>query len=246
MNVRYISRTDLVVAGTGALSLTILLIDVKLTSVIPLYFNGLVFLGISIYWAIRGDATDILKRSLIIGGIAGFLYTFVDSLFVDARITVYLRLEDIDVFKTPVSVVLVWIQLITAMTYLYQRLRSRFAEFYMPSTLTGVSAFLLGLVMNYLAYHARLWVWDVGVPPLSIGPVPLFVPAALFLTSFLSPYIIGGQRASMMKDGRDSFWARFLKVPDNPIVGGIRYTVILTATLYLLLLLFTRLSVYLM
>lgn len=201
-------------------------------------------LGAFIYQALRGDPTNMLGRGLIIGGLASFFYTFMDSLFVDAWIITYLKSEDIDIFKTPVSVVLIWTNFITVMIYLYQRLRSVFGRFYVPSLLTGVSAFLSGVILNYLGYHARLWIWNIGVPPLlSVGPVPLFVPTSFFLTFSLSPYIVGMQKGSM-EVRRDNFLSRFSRSSANPISGGIRCTVLLSATLYLLFRLFSKLSLY--
>ena len=80
-------------------------INTKLDSVIPLYFNALVVLGIFVYWVFRHDATVMLRRSLIIGGIGGFFYTFVDQGLVNMWAITYLR-EDIKIFATPLSVVL--------------------------------------------------------------------------------------------------------------------------------------------
>ena len=229
MDSRYLNRTDFIVIGVCALSLIIFTINTKLDSIVPLYINGLIVLGALTYWVLRRDAVGILKRSLIIGGISGFFYTFVDSLFVEGGIIIYLRSEDIEISTTPLSVVLIWICYVAILVYLYQRLRSVFRRFYIPSVLTGASAFLSGIILNYFADHARLWVWNIGVPSsLTIGSTPLFVPVALFLTFFLSPYIIGGQRIS----------AR-IKLPDNPIVGGLRCAIILSMMLYLSFRVFT-------
>jgi len=226
---RYINRTDLIIIGACALSLVIFSINTKLDSVIPLYFNSFIMLGTFTYWAIRKDATGILRRSLIIGGVSGSLYTFVDSIFVEAGIITYLKTEDIDVFATPVSIVLVLICCITIAMYFYQRLRSALGKFYISPVLTGASAFLSGIALNYLGDQARIWIWNVGVPSSpTIGSTPLFVPVALFVTFFLSPYIIGGQRIS----------AR-IRLSDNPIAAGLRCSIILAMTLYLSFRIFT-------
>jgi len=230
---RYVNRTDLIVIGACGLSLTVFSVNTRLDSVIPLYFNSFIVLAVFIYWAIRKDATGILKRSLIIGGIGGFFYTFVDRLFVNVWIIVkYLR-KDIKVFETPVSIVLVWIYCITIAIYLYLRLRSVFSRFYIPAVLTGASAFLSGVVLDHLAGRARLWVWLWNIelmpsPSPSFGSVPLFVPVALFVTFFLSPYIVGGQRVS----------AR-IRLSDNPIAAGLRCAIILAMTMYLSFRIFT-------
>jgi hypothetical protein len=227
---RYVNRTDLVVIGACGLSLIVFSINTKLDSVIPLYFNSFIVLGIFTYWAIRKDGTGLLKRSLIIGGIGGFFYTFVDSIFVNSWIYRYLRLEDIDIFAAPASIVLVWIYCVAIAIYLYQRLRSVFSKFYIPSVLTGASAFLSGIVFHYLGKQARLWEWNdvwVSSSP-SVGSTPLFVPVALFVTFFLSPYIVGGQRISTR-----------IRLSDNPIAGGLRCAVILAMTMYILFRIFT-------
>jgi hypothetical protein len=229
MDFRYINRTDLIVIGTCALSLATFSINTKLDSIIPVYLNSFVVLGMLTYWAIRKDVTGMLRRGLIIGGISGFFYSFVDSIFVDGGIITYLRSEDVDVFATPVSTILIWIYCVAIAIYLYQRLRSLFSKFYIPAALTGASAFLLGIVLNYFGDHARLWVWNIGVPSSpAIGSTPLFVPVALFFTFFLSPYIVGGQRIS----------AR-ISLPDNPIAGGLRCALILATTLYISFRIFT-------
>jgi hypothetical protein len=227
---RYVNRTDLIVIGACALSLIVFSINTKLDSVIPLYLNSFIVLAVFIYWAIRKDATGVLKRSLVIGGIGGFFYTFVDSIFVNSWIYRYLRLEDIDIFAAPVSIVLVWICCIAIAIYLYQRLRSVFSRFYIPSALTGASAFLSGIAFHYLGKHARLWEWNdvwVSSSP-SVGSTPVFVPVALFATFFLSPYIVGGQRISTR-----------IRLSDNPIAGGLRCAIMLAMTMYVSFRIFT-------
>ena len=223
MNFRYANRTDFIVAGACALSLIIFAINTRLDSVVPLYINGIILPVVFIYWVLRRDAAGILKRSLIIGAIGGVSYTFVDKLFVETGVITYLRSEDLDIFATPVSVVLIWIYCITVAIYLYQRLRSVFGRFYIPAALTGAGAFISSIVLNQLGDQARLWVWNIGVPSSpAIGSTPLFVPVALFVTFFLSPYIIGGQRITER-----------IRIQENTIAAGLRCAIILAMTIFL-------------
>lgn len=232
MDLKYANHTDFVVAGACALSLLAFTINIKLASVIPLYLNGLIILGIFVYWAVRKDATGKLKRSLIIGGVAGAFYTFVDSVFVGEQMIIYLR-RDVKIFDTPASIVLAWIYCIAIAIYIYMRLRSVFSRFYIPSLLTGASAFLSSVVLHYLGERARLWVWNAKSVPLSLSilSTPLFVPIAFFLTFFLSPYIVGGQRIT-----------RRIGLSDNPIVAGFRCAVILAMTVHISLFIPLRFS----
>ncbi|MDQ1329309.1 MAG: hypothetical protein QG641_2598, partial [Candidatus Poribacteria bacterium] len=149
MNVKYINHTDIIVTGVSLLSLIIMAINTLFHSVIPLYISDAVTIGVFIYWSIRKDPTKILVRCLIIGGIVGVLYTFLDSLFAEVEITTYLR-NDIKILSTPVSVVLFWTFFITTMMYLYHRLRSVFERFYLQSLITGTTAFLFSLMLLYL------------------------------------------------------------------------------------------------
>ena len=231
MNFKYMNRADLIVAGGCALTLIVFLINTRLASVIPLYINGLIVLGVFVYWAIRKDTAGMLRRGLIIGGIAGFFYTFVDKFFVELRAVTYIAyikrsadladgIKDISIFSTPVSVVLIWICCITIAMYLYQRLRSVFSKFYIPALLTGASAFLAAIVLSNLG--DRIWVWSFATTSApGIGSTPLFVPVAVSVTFLLSPYIIGGQRIS-----------RRIGISDNPIAAGLRCAVIMSAMIY--------------
>ena len=229
MDFRNVNHTDRVVIGACVLSLISFGIDAKLDSIIPLYLNGLIVLSALIYWSVRRDATGMLKRSVIIGSIAGICYTFMDKLFVETRIITYLR-SDVNIFKTPASVVLIWMCCITIAIYFYQRLRSVFSRFYMPSILTGAGAFISGTILNELGGHARLWVWNIGVPSsFAIGSTPVFVPVALFATFFLSPYIIGGQRIT-----------RRIGLQQNSIAAGLRCAIILAMMIFLSFRIFTR------
>jgi len=223
MNLKYTNRTDFIVIGASALSLIAFAINTRLASIIPLYLNGIIVLGIFTYWAIRKDTTGRLKRSLIIGGVAGTFYTFVDSVFVSEQMIIYLR-RDVKIFATPASIVLTWICCITIAIYLYLRLRSVFSRFYIPSALTGAIAFLSSVILHYLGEHARLWVWNARSVPLSpsILSTPLFVPVALFLTFFLSSYIVGGQRIT-----------KRIGLTSNPLVAGFRCAVILAMTVHI-------------
>lgn len=231
--IKHINRTDLIIIGASILSLVIFAINTMLDSVIPLYINSLIILGTFIYWSLRKDPSGMLKRGLIIGGFGGFFYSFVNRLLADARIITYLRTRDFYILSTPVSVMLNWVCYITVGIYLYLRLRSYFSRFYIPSAITGAGAFLSGIIFDFLGDRARLWIWVWNTQimperPLSIGPTPLFFPVALFVTFFLSPWIVGGQRIAM----RLGFSA-------NPLVGGIRCAVILGAMMYLSIRIFT-------
>ena len=247
MNLRYIDRTDLIVAGTCALTLTVFLINTMLDSVILLYLNDLIILGVFAYWAIRRDAAGMLRRSLIIGGIGGFFYTFVDKLFVELRAITYITyvkrgtgigdgIGDISIptFATPVSIVLLWICCIAIVIYLYQRLRSVFGSFYVPALLAGGSAALGAIILGNLG--DGMWIWNFVNPvyptwssfSLGIGLTPLFVPVALFFTFLMSPYIIGGQRIS-----------RRFRISANPVVAGLRCGVMLPAMIYISFRIFT-------
>jgi len=216
-------------------------------SVIPLYISDILTLGALIYWGIRKDSTRILIRCLIMGGIVGVCYTFLDTLFSEVEITTYLR-HDVKLISTPISVVLFWAFFVTTMMYLYHRLRSVFSKFYFPSLITGTTAFLFSLIMLYLGSNNQ-WNWNVlnhlhGSKSLpSIGPIPLYVPLAFFFTFFAMPYIVGIPSTSMIKDDDNSI-VRYFKVSDNPLSGGIRCIIVLSICLYGLYQLFTRLQLY--
>ena len=239
MNLRYANRTDFVVAGASALILAAFLINTRLNSAIPLYISGVATLGIFVYWAMRKDASGMLRRGLIIGVIGGVFYTWVEKIFFDLGIITY-SMNDIRLLATPVSVALIWVCCIAIGIYLYLRLRSVFSEAYVPALLTGASAFLAAVVFNHLA--ARLWRWSsvwlryrkVSSEPQvtnmpGIGPVPLFVPIALFVAFALSPYIIGGQRFS-----------RRIGISDNVIAAGFRCAVLIPMLIYLSFVAFTK------
>lgn len=63
----------------------------------------------------------------------------------------------------------------------------------------------------------------------SIGPTPISVLVALFLTFFLSPYILGGQRITTR-----------VKLSDNPIAGGLRCAILLGMIMFFSFHLFAR------
>lgn len=245
MDLRYINRTDIIVFAVSILNLIIMAINTALDSVIPFYLGSIIALAILIYWGISNDVTKFLIRSLIMGGIVSILYTFLDNLLTEVSIINYLRSEDIKLLSTPISVVLFWIFLITTMLYLYHRLRSNFSRFIVPSLITGSTAFLYSLVLFYLGDISRQWVWNVRNPQtggdlVSIGPIPLYVPLALFITFFSSPYIVGVPGAPK-PDKESGFFANYFKVSSNPLSGGIRCTIVLSLSLYGLLQLFSRL-----
>ncbi|HGJ65942.1 TPA: hypothetical protein ENS27_11215 [bacterium] len=247
MELKYINRTDLIIVGMCILFILISLINIAFGSVILLYLADITTLGVMTYWGIKNDSTKRLLKSLIVGGIVGVLMTFLETLFVEVSIVTYLRKNsDLVILSTPLSVVLFWIFFISAMMYIYQRLRSSFSRFYIPSLLTGITAFLLGLILIYLGDRSRQWVWSVGADPKpmpSIGPVPLYVPLAFFITFLLSPYIIGVSNDLMTKDQTDSV-TKFFKISNNPLVAGIRCAIVLSASMYGLLMIFNRLQLY--
>lgn len=221
MNLKHANHTDFIVIGASALILIAFAINTRLASIIPLYLNGFIVLGVLTYWAIRKDATGRLRRSLIIGGAAGILYTFVDSVLVSEQMIMYLR-RDVKIFATPASIVMTWICCITIAIYLYLRLRSVFSRFYIPSALTGAIAFLSSAILHYLGDGARLWIWNARSLSPSILSTPLFVPVALCLTFLLSPYIVGGQRIT-----------KRIGLTTNPLVAGFRCAVILAITVHI-------------
>lgn len=230
---KYLNKTDFVVIGASLLSLIVFLVNTALDSIIPVYLNAVIILAAFLYWSLKKDSVGILQKSLIIGSLGGVLYTFLDNIFVNARIIMYLRSEDIKVYGeygTPISIILTWMYSITIALYLYQRLRFSFGKFYIPSIITGASAFIFGILFDYLGSNARLWVWvwninTMASKPTDIGTTPLFFPVALFSTFFLSPWILGGQSITSFRLG----------FSDNPFVAGIRCAVILASTMFLFL-----------
>ena len=64
MNIKYINYTDLIVIGASILSLLVFSVNVVFGSVIPLYFNGIIILGVFIYCVIRNDPANMLRRGL--------------------------------------------------------------------------------------------------------------------------------------------------------------------------------------
>jgi preprotein translocase subunit Sec61beta len=222
MDLRYINRTDLVVIGACVLTLILFSINTMLDSIIPVYANAIIILGVFTYWSMGIDVTHMLRRSLIIGCIAGLSYTFIDNLFVEAGIIVYLRSEDVNIFLTPLSVVLTWSYSIAIIMYLYQRFHSFFSRFYIPVLLTGVNAFISSIILNELGDRARLWVWNIGTPSSpAVGSTPLFLPVALFVTFLFSPYIIGGQRIT-----------EHIAIQKNSVAAGLRCAIILSIMIF--------------
>jgi len=114
--------------------------------------------------------------------------------------------------------------------YFYQRLRSVFGRAYIPAILTGLCASIACVILNYLGDLARLWVWNVGFPKVSpvIGSTPIFVPIAFLITFLFSPYIQGGQRIT-----------RRIAISNNPIASGLRCSIILVVTIFMLFRAFT-------
>jgi hypothetical protein len=225
---KYLNKTDFIVMGASLLSLIVFIVNTFLKSVIPLYFNGIVILGVFLYWSLKEDPAGILRKSLIIGSLGGMLYTLLDNIFVNQLVIIYLRTKDLEIYGTPISIILTWMYSISIGLYLYQRLRSYFNKFYIPSVLTGLSGSIFGILFDYLGNKALIWQWPWNInlmpsKPLFIGTAPIFFPVAIFCTFFLSPWMIGGQRVTTLRLG----------FSDNPVVGGIRFAVILASTMYI-------------
>lgn len=241
MNIRFANRTDLVVFAVFVVDLLLLSINTIFGSVILLYVSGIFSFVIMVFWAIQKDSPGMLRRSLIIGGIGGFFYSFVDRLFVDNHIIMYLRTEDIHIYRTPLSATLVIMYFCVVMLYYHQRLRSYFSRVYIPSFITGLTALFLSFIINYIGTHSRQWIWNaIGFPTTTFEQVPLFVPLAFFVTFSLSPYIIG-LKGIPVKDGNVTFWSRYFRASDNPIVGGVRCAIVLSVSLFFLMQIFLRL-----
>ncbi len=241
MNIKFTNRTDLIVFLVCIIDLLLLSINVIFSSIILLYVSGVFSFILLIFWAIKKDSPGMLRRSLIIGGIGGFFYSFVDRLFVDNHIIMYLRTEDLHIYRTPLSVILVMMYFCVIMLYFHQRLRSYFSKVYIPSIITGLTALILSFIINYIGNHSRQWIWNaIGFPTTTFGQVPIFVPLAFFVTFSLSPYIIG-LKGIPARDGQVTFWSRYFRASDNPIVGGVRCTIVLSASLFFLMQIFLRL-----
>ncbi|MBD3182296.1 hypothetical protein GF312_08390 [Candidatus Poribacteria bacterium] len=222
MDFRHANRTDIIVVGVCLLFMLVLYINTFLDSIIPVYIACVLGFAILGLWGFIKDPTDMLKRSLIIGWIGGFFYTFIDRFMVEMGIITYLR-QDVNILATPLSIVFVWMYFIAMMTYLYQRFCSRFGKFYIPTIITSVSAFAAILLLDYLADQARLWVWNTGIPPSpSLGNTPLFVPIGFGVTFLLSPYIIGGQRIT-----------RRFTISGHPIAAGLRCAILMSVMVYM-------------
>ncbi len=100
MNVKFANRTDLIIFLVCIIDLALLSLNIIFSSIILLYVSGISSFVLLIFWAIKKDSPGMLRRSLIIGGIGGFFYSFVDRLFVDNHIIMYLRTEDLHIYRT--------------------------------------------------------------------------------------------------------------------------------------------------
>jgi len=237
---RFNNQPDIVVIITFLINLVMFFINIKLGSVIPMYVGGIISFAMITYWSIRRDGSVMLRRSLIVGSMGGFFYTFVDRIFVDGQIIKYLRGGDLRIYQTPVSTILIWMYFIVILLYIYQRLRGYFSTTYIPSLLAGSVAFVLAFIFNYFGDRSRLWVWNANLTNMPfIMTVPLFVPLAFYITFFLSPYILGTE--GIVPSPGDTFWSRYIKAANNPIVGGIRCAIMLSVSLFALLQIFLRL-----
>ena len=195
-----LDNTDKTVSAAVGFTLFMFLINVKIDSIIVVYLNAIVILGLLGYAVLRLDNLKILRNSLIIGVVAAATYLPFDYLFGSLKspdglqligLITYLK-RDLLLGITPLHIFLNWICLITIMLYFYQRLRNIFNKVYFPIFLTSIVAFVGSVILSILGNYARLWVWNATgfAPPPFIGSMPLLVPVGLFLTFLLTPYFV--------------------------------------------------------
>ncbi|MBM3235865.1 hypothetical protein FJZ31_06155 [Candidatus Poribacteria bacterium] len=199
-------NTDKIVSTAVGFTFFTFLINVKLDSIIIVYLNAIVILGLFGYSIWRLDGLKILCKSLVIGAIAAVTYLPIDNLLGSLKILgliTYLK-HDLLLGITPLHIFLNWLCLITITLYFYQRLRRIFTKVYFPMLLTGIVAFGGSIVLSMLGNYAGLWLWNTKgfAPPPFIGSLPLFVPIGLFLTFLFSPYfvlniLVGGIRCGV-------------------------------------------------
>jgi hypothetical protein len=187
-------NTDKTVSAAAGFTLFTFLINAKIDSIIIVYLNAIVILGLFGYSVWRLDGLKILRKSFIIGAIAAMIYLPFDNLFgslFQIGLITYLK-HDILLGITPLHIFLNWICLITITLYFYQRLRHIFSKVYFPILLTSIVAFIGSIILSILGNYAGLWTWDARsfVPPPFIGSLPLLVPVGLFLTFLFSPYFV--------------------------------------------------------
>lgn len=229
--ISYINKTDFLTFITFVFFSTMFLVNILFSSDILLYVVTIAVYAVLIYTSVRHDPSEKLRQSVIVGSIGGFFYSFVNRLFVESQMISYLKGNSLNIYGTPLSILLSLMYLVVVLLYLYQRLRAIFSRKYVASLLTGAISLVISFVFNYVGDKSRLWSWNALVPdiPLVLN-TPLFVPLSFFLTFFLSPYILGIGSISGRVEG-DSFWLRYIKAANNPIIGGVRCSIILSASL---------------
>ena len=142
-------NTDKAVSAAVGFTFFTFLINVKLDSIIIVYLNAIVILGLFGYSIWRLDGLKILRKSLIIGTIAAVTYLPIDNLLGSLKslgLITYLK-HDLLLGITPLHIFLNWICLITIVLYFYQRLRGIFAKVYFPMLLTSIVAFVGSIVL---------------------------------------------------------------------------------------------------
>lgn len=189
-----LNNTDKTVSAAVGFTFFTFLVNVKLDSIIIVYLNAIVVLGLFGYSIWRLDGLKILRHSLIIGAIAAVTYLPIDNLFGSLKslgLITYLK-HDLLLGITPLHIFLNWICLITIALYFYQRLRGIFDKVYLPMLLTGVVVSGGSIILTVLGNYASLWLWNATgfAPSPFIGSLPLFVPIGLFLTFLFSPYFV--------------------------------------------------------
>lgn len=201
-----LSRTDKLIIVAISSIYFVFIINVWLASTIPLYLGVLIAGGIFFYCIVKLDPFKLLRDSLIIGAIGGIIYASIDTLLSEKLLIItYLRPDIYPHTAAPLSLILIWLLLITGVVYFYKRMNSFFSSVYIPSLLTGVLVVFVSVTLGQLGDMARLWNWNQ--PPISspfIGHLPLYVPTGLFLSFLFSKFfvsqnsIIGGIRCGIV------------------------------------------------
>jgi hypothetical protein len=193
-NIKMLDNTDKTVAAAVGVTFFTFLINTRLDSIIIIYLNAIVILGMFGYSLWHWDGLKILRHSLIIGAIAATTYLPIDNLFGSLKSIglITYRKHDLLLGITPLHLFLTWICLITIVLYFYQRWRNVFDKVYLPMLLTGVVACGGSIILSLLGTYAGLWLWNTTgfAPPPFLGSLPLFVPVGIFLTFLFSPYFV--------------------------------------------------------
>ena len=201
-----ITQTDKAVIIASISTFLTFLINAKLGSIWILYLNVLVAVGVFGYAGRPWRQLSHLSRSAIFGVVASITYIPLDWLF-SRRVTLlsYLSPADIRIAAVPLSLLLTWMIVITALIYIYHRLNAIWEKPYIPAIVGGGIAFVGSTLFDQLG-SARLWNWNAirfsDFP--YIGSVPASVPVALALTFLLTPYylrryhiVVGGIRCGL-------------------------------------------------